>query len=367
MTEEENVPDEVGAKELASDDAGNGDDGIGRPIYLNPLLLASLGFTLLLGAVPGWSTVNFDEAAFIAVTAPSPEITRVSPPLPMLDEVAAAPTSFQEIRTIPNPSLDLALVMDVANGPLLVMGQDGRQSHVTNARSSELPADIPRIVIVIGGLGISRAGTQAAIQQLPGAVTLAFSPYAPNLEGWIAEAQAAGHEVILQLPVGSPSNIANDPNPHALLTHTAADESLRRLDWLLSRFSGYVGITNYMGPQFTVSPDALRPVLADLQARGLLFFDSRENPENVAAVVAAELEMPRVVNNRFLDLEASRIAVDARLLELERIAEITGAAVGIGYPYPVTIERIAAWIQTLEKKNVLVAPISAVARTDPAN
>ena len=54
-------------------------------------------------------------------------------------------------------------------------------------------------------------------------------------------------------------------------------------------------------------------------------------------------------------------------LELERIATATGAAVGIGYPYPVTIERVSAWIRALSGKDVVVAPISALASTDPVN
>ncbi|MDA1133258.1 MAG: divergent polysaccharide deacetylase family protein, partial [Proteobacteria bacterium] len=284
---------------------------------------------------------------------------------PPAAEVPGAP--FPEQRTPLDPSPDPALVVDGPNGPLPIIGEDGRQPWIVYARPFELPADTPRIAIVIGGLGLSRAGTQAAIQQLPGVVTLAFAPYAPDLGDWIAEARAAGHEVMLQLPMEPEGYPANDPGPHTLLTQVAAEDNLARLDWLLSRFTGYVGVTNYMGARFTVSPDDLRPVLEDLQMRGLLFFDSRENPDSVAAVVAAELEMPRVVNNRFLDTVASRISIDARLLELERIAEATGAAVGIGYPYPVTIERIAAWIRSLEGGNVVIAPISALASTQPVN
>ena len=49
MAEEENVPDEVGAKELASDGTGDEDNGIGRPIHLIPLLLSvSQGATIQL-------------------------------------------------------------------------------------------------------------------------------------------------------------------------------------------------------------------------------------------------------------------------------------------------------------------------------
>ena len=318
-----------------------------------------------------------------AVAAAAPEPAPAEPPPPPVAEaspppVAAAPPAaepapepepeaFPEVRLALAPAPDPELVTEGENGPLPVIAPDGRQPWRVYARPFELPPDTPRIAIIIGGLGLSRAATQAAIQQLPGVVTLAFVPYAPNLDDWIAAARAAGHEVVLQLPMEPQDYPANDPGPHTLLASADAADNLARLDWLLSRFTGYVGVTNYMGGLFNSSPDALRPIFQDLSARGLLFLDSRENPDSVAAVVAAELEMPRVINNRFLDAEASRMNVDARLLELERIAESTGAAVGIGFPYPVTIERVAAWIRELESKGVVVAPITAVASTQPVN
>jgi len=81
----------------------------------------------------------------------------------------------------------------------------------------------------------------------------------------------------------------------------------------------------------------------------------------VAGALAGELKVPRVLNNRFLDMIASRAAIDSRLAELEQIARATGSAVGIGYPYPVTIERLAAWAPTLSAKGLVLAPVTALA------
>jgi polysaccharide deacetylase 2 family uncharacterized protein YibQ len=246
-------------------------------------------------------------------------------------------------------------------GLLPVIGEDGRQPWHVYGRPVDLDEDIPKIAIVIGGLGMSEAATTAAIQQLPGTVTLAFVPYAPDLSSWIARARAAGHEVILQLPMEPTDFPANDPGPHTLMTEAEAAENIERLHWLLSRFTGYVGVTNYMGSLLTTSPDAMFPILQDLQARGLMFLDAMETPDSIAGQLAGEMHMPNVVNNRFLDTQASRVAIDARLFELEAIAEATGRAVGIGFPYPVTIERVSEWIATLEEREIAVVPISALA------
>jgi len=49
------------------------------------------------------------------------------------------------------------------------------------------------------------------------------------------------------------------------------------------------------------------------------------------------------------------------LFELERIAKSAGSAVGMGLPYPVTIERLAVWAETLEAKGLVLVPVSALA------
>jgi hypothetical protein len=69
----------------------------------------------------------------------------------------------------------------------------------------------------------------------------------------------------------------------------------------------------------------------------------------------------QAANNRFIDDKASRAAIDARLAELERVARATGSAIGIAFPYPVSIERIAAWAETLEGRGLVLAPISNLA------
>ena len=80
---------------------------------------------------------------------------------------------------------------------------------------------------------------------------------------------------------------------------------------------------------------------------------------------SSDLGLPRAYGNRFLDAEASRGAIDTRLSELEKIARESGAAIGIGQPYPVTIERLAQWVETLDAKGLALAPITAVVDRQP--
>ncbi len=167
--------------------------------------------------------------------------------------------------------------------------------------------------------------------------------------------------MLINLPMEPLNFPANDPGPQTLLTSLSEQQNLERLSWVLNRVNGYVGVSNHMGSRFTAQPEALKPVLQAINTRGLLFLDSRSTPRSVATKLAGEIGLPRAFNNRFIDQEAARVAIDARLGEIEKIARENGAAVAMGFPYPVTFERVLGWIPSLEAKGIALAPISAVA------
>lgn len=225
-----------------------------------------------------------------------------------------------------------------------------------------VPASQPRIAVVITGLGLSAAATEAAIRQLPAGITLSFSPYARQLNQWIALARVNGHEVMLDLPMEPASYPDDDPGPHALLTGLDTDQNLERLDWVLRRANSYVGVAAYMGSRFTASESHLRPVLEELHERGLMFLDNQSSARSVTGRLASRLGLPFVINNRAIDrAQASRVAINSRLTEIERIAQELGHAVAVAQPYPVTIERLRDWAQSLESRGFALVPITTVA------
>jgi polysaccharide deacetylase 2 family uncharacterized protein YibQ len=257
-------------------------------------------------------------------------------------------------------------VQRTPDGPLPVIAPDGRRAWQVYARPFEVSDKRPRIAILISGLGPSGAATEAAIQGLPGAVTLAFWPYAERIDHWIKLARAAGHEVLLNLPMEPENYPTFDPGPKTLLTSLSPKENIERLDWALSRVTGYVGVVDYQGARFTASSRDLEPVLDALNRRGLIFVDSRATPASLAPQIAYSMGLPWTANSRFIDdAQVSRAAIDARLRELENIARLNRYAVGIGAPYPVTLERVAAWAATLPEKGIVLAPITAVLETKP--
>src|SRR5690606_12235437 len=86
-------------------------------------------------------------------------------------------------------------------------------------------------------------------------------------------ARGAGHEVMLQIPLEPFDYPDNDPGPHTLLTSLPPAENVKRLRWLMGRFTGYAGVTNHMGAKFTAAQEALLPVLDEINRRGLIYLD----------------------------------------------------------------------------------------------
>ncbi len=298
------------------------------------------------------------ETAAAATEAPPHPLVANEPPPPPAPPVAP-PVASSGHGLAPAP--DPALVETSPLGPLPRIGPNGREPWRVYARPFDVRDSRPRVAVILSGLGLSSAATEAAIQGLPGEVTLAFQPYADIVQQWIGLARAAGHEVLLNLPMEPVDFPESDPGRRALFVTLSPDENEERLRWALSRVSGYVGVVNHMGSRFTTVRDAMQPVLAELKARGLLFVDARAAAHSVATVMASQMQVPRAINDRFLDdREVSRATVDARLAEIERIAKEAGVSIAIGQGFPVTIERLRAWTETLDAKGLALAPVSAV-------
>lgn len=246
-------------------------------------------------------------------------------------------------------------------GPLPVIGADGRRPSTAYARPFEADGDTPVIAIVVGGLGVSASLTEAAIDSLPPEITLSFVPYARDLQSWVNRARAAGHEVMIELPMEPFDYPNNDPGPHTLLADASAAENTRRLQWLLSRASGYFGVTNYLGARFANSDTALSSVYQELDRRGLAIFHDGAGRPGAASTAATRAGSRVAVADRVLDADPSTRSIDARLLELEALAIQNGNSLGSGFAYPVTVGSLQRWAEGLERRGYRLAPASHVA------
>lgn len=283
--------------------------------------------------------------------------------------VLAVPPEAQETNApaweamVDEGGADANLIERGPSGPLPIISADGRNSWQVYARPFDLGDHSPRIAVVIGGLGLRATETQAAIDTLPPAVTLSFNAYTPGLISWVARARHAGHEVLIGVPMGSVSYPQDDPGPQTLLTSLTPRQNLDRLEFVMGRAVAYVGVTNVSGSRFTASREEFKPILEAIKGRGLLYLEHRASSHSIGPAVANDLSLMHAIEDQAIDDEPTRAAIDRNLGELEKTARHNGIAVGMGdASYPITLTRLAAWIGTLEKKGLALAPITAVIR-----
>ena len=219
-------------------------------------------------------------------------------------------------------------------------------------------ARMPTVSIVVGGLGVGAAKTTEAIMKLPPAVTLAFTPYGSD-PGKLAErARAQRHEILLQVPMEPFDYPDNDPGPQTLLTTLSPDQNLDRLYWHLSRFQGYAGIANFMGARFVAADAVMQPIVREAAKRGLGYLDDGSAPRSVAASLAASQSMPFARADISIDAVPTAAEIDRALAKLEDLAKERGTAVGIASALPISIDRIGAWIKTLESHGIMLVPLT---------
>jgi uncharacterized protein len=217
-----------------------------------------------------------------------------------------------------------------------------------------------RIAIVVSGLGLSAKATGAALAGLPPAVTLAFVPYASDVQHWVSQARQQGHEALLEVPMEPFDFPDSDPGPHTLRSGVDRDANGERLAWVLSRVTGYAGVTNLLGQRFLTDADALSPTMTQLARRGLYFYDNGAVAQSAAADVAGRLSVPFLKANATLDGIQTALEIDRHLSDLESAARAHGSAVGSAFLYPISVERIAAWSKGLEKRGFVLVPVSAI-------
>jgi polysaccharide deacetylase 2 family uncharacterized protein YibQ len=234
-----------------------------------------------------------------------------------------------------------------------------RYANLTDAKrdaGKETPvvATATKAAFIVDGLGLSQTATDAAINKLPAAVTLAFSPYARNLKSWMEKAKAKGHEVLVDVPMESKQFPADDPGPLGLLTSIEAKENTERLEAILKESGNAVGVLDVTGSKFRESSEHINPVFAKLKASNLFYVQGEPG------VRTGEATVPTAIADLVIDERPFRAAIDVRLDYAERLAKYQGSAVAALSAKPVSFERLILWIEQAKKKGIVLAPMSQV-------
>lgn len=290
------------------------------------------------------------------------QVAAVAPPPPPPETPAVEPGAG------PLPPVPVAeLVEESQYGPLPKIASDGRRPIDVYARPSKYaartPGDPARVAILVSGLGLPDSPSGDVLKGLPPSVSVAYGAYGRSLQDWVNKARAEGHEVLLQVPLEPNDYPKVDPGPHTLLTTLPSEENLKRLQWLMSRYTGYVGITNQMGSKFEATQEAMTPVLEEVKARGLLYIDDGSVQGSTAGQIANTIGLDYSVASVQIDANASAADIAKQLAKLEAAAKEKGAAIGVVKAKPAALKQVAEWAGKLQSKGLVLVPVSAAVRS----
>jgi polysaccharide deacetylase 2 family uncharacterized protein YibQ len=222
----------------------------------------------------------------------------------------------------------------------------------------ELPAG-PLMTIIMDDLGRSLATAEALIA-LPEPVTFAILPNEPLATQVADRAHAAGHEVMMHLPMEPQGYPAADPGEDALFVDQSDDEIRMKFDRLLTRVPHASGSNNHMGSRFTEDARALQPVMERLRDRRMFFVDSRTTGHSRVRDVARQTGVPTMDRDVFLDNVADVDAILREISRLEDKARRNGLAIGICHPYPETLEALRRALPLARRRGITVVPMTVL-------
>ena len=214
-----------------------------------------------------------------------------------------------------------------------------------------------KVAIVIDDMGQDMKGLRGLLE-VNAPITIAVLPHLKFSREVAREASLKGREVLLHLPMEPKGTDYNNPGEGALLTAMNEEDIRSTIAGDLMEVPGAVGVNNHMGSRFTEDEARMRAVLDVVRKNKLFFLDSRTSSMSVGTRLAKEMGIKNIGRNVFLDNNRDHQYIKAQLKELVAIAKKKGKAVGIGHPYPETIEVLQEMVPELKGQGVTVVKLS---------
>jgi polysaccharide deacetylase 2 family uncharacterized protein YibQ len=225
----------------------------------------------------------------------------------------------------------------------------------------------PRIAIIIDDLGYEKAAGERAIG-LPGPIAYAILPKTPRATYLAETAHAGGKEVLLHLPLQAERD-REVVEPGSLLLDMSREQFGAAFVGSIDSVPHAVGVNSHRGSLLTRHPGHMDWLMDEIQQYGELFFiDSYTTASSVALSVALESGVPAMKRDVFLDPDTIPGTVEREFARLKALARKQGFAVGIGHPYPTTLEYLEKALPNLQDDGYDLVSISQLValRNQPA-
>jgi hypothetical protein len=217
-----------------------------------------------------------------------------------------------------------------------------------------------RVAIIIDDMGDSLEVLQE-ICDLGQPITISILPHSQYAEETARVAHENGLEVMLHLPGESLNHEAGNNSTTGLIRSDMGEEDVRSLvEESLSLVPYIKGVNNHMGSKITQEEPVMRPILDLLKSRDLYFLDSRTTAESIAFDLARKMGLRTAFRNIFLDTTVGVEYSKRKIIDLFQYSQKTGKAIGIGHPFPETLQALREDISLMKKYRVTPVLISEI-------
>ncbi|MFT8886972.1 MAG: divergent polysaccharide deacetylase family protein [Acetobacter papayae] len=250
-------------------------------------------------------------------------------------------------------------------------GQTARQIYA--AQTVDVPPGTPMVAVLLEGISQPDEQSTDAMASLPGAVSVAFSPYLSGADTLMETARQYQHETLLVLPMQASKDKptttqtppADDAGPRAIRLLNSAQQNTDNLNWVLSRMAGYVGVVGApVGPNANtlLHSQDFTTILGTLDKRGLLYVNGTVDQPITGAGLLGQADVQ-------INADTDIVGIDIQLLKLQQAARRNGHAIGVMSPLrPVALACLRAWIAHLKDVGIALVPVSQlILPPDPAD
>ncbi len=242
-----------------------------------------------------------------------------------------------------------------------VVLQVGKQGRVTEeivlVKNRQLRRRVGTIALIVDDFG-NDLELARRFCELDPRVTFSVLPYLKHSRQVAELAFRSGHEVMLHLPMEPQDASKNNPGKGAIFVRQSTSQVRTLTQKALSSVPHAKGVDNHMGSRATENLRVMKTALREIKKRGLFFVDSMTSSQSVGYSTAKKMGIRCARRDLFIDEQDTPKSIEARLLELSRLAAERQKTIGIGHARESTLKVLQEMLPRLQKRGFKLVPAS---------
>lgn len=243
-----------------------------------------------------------------------------------------------------------------------IIAQEKKKEKQVVAKIEKMPLPKKQIAIIIDDIGHDLE-TVTALLKINADITFSILPFLTHSREAAEIIRRSKKEILLHLPMEPVSYPADKPGEGALFTDMNDKELLHQLDKNIDSVPYVVGVNNHMGSKFMIDKEKLVLIFGRLKKKNLFFIDSRTDVNSQAVAASKVVGLPLAERKIFIDNNKNYKETYNNLMSAANYNGDFAPLILIGHPYPETIRALKDAVKELQKKGIIIVPVSQMIKT----